>query len=1032
MDHSLNSAVFVHEWDKSGKPGPFTDVNDVACKELGYTRGELLNLTVLEISVPGKREDLEKILEELSGGKSISFRTTFEAKDKSKFAVGVSAQLLNPKGIPTAFYICTEKDTKPGSDESVIDSEEKYRLLIENLNDGIVISQNDKFIFFNPRFPEMLGYKSEDLLMKDYREVYTPKSIEILKKRKALRDKGEEVPSRYDTIFRRKDGSELNVEANVAIFDYQGLPATFAVIRDITERKKTEDDLKRVHEIYRRAIENAQGVPYRFNYDDETYEFIGQGCEELLGVRPEDLKVSETWENVQETVVTEPDAPKDPNEYVKAFKKGEAKKYKSDFKIVTPRGEEKWLSDCAVAIHDEKTGKVIGSLGILQDITERKRSEEELRRLHEVYRAAIENAQGVPYILNYSTDTYEFFGKGSQELLGVPPQALTHKREIKKLIKEVIVTDPQAQVDDTEYVKAIFRGDILQYRADLKILTPQGEEKWLSDCTVTITDEKTGEAIGSLGILQDITHRKRAEEELKNVHQIYLEAIQNARGVPYLLNYKKGSYEFIGERCEELLGLPPEDVTIDTLKHLIKENILMDPEAPSDFNEYIQSFLKGDIKRYRADIRIVTPKGEEKWLSDCSVKVEDEKTGEVIGMLGILQDITDRKHAEEELRRIHKIYLHTIENAQGVPYRLNYSDYTYDYIGEGCEALFGFPANEFTYHKLGELRKKSVVTDPDAPSDAFQYGASFRRGEVERFRVDILIETPDGKEKWISDCSVPVCDEKTGKVIGSMGILQDITDRKLAEQALKDYAERLEEMVEERTAELKEVQEQLVRKEKLAVLGQLAGGVGHELRNPLSVINNAIYYLKIIQAESDKRVKDYLDMIASEVKDAEKIVSDLLEFSRTKPAEKEELSLPDLVNSVLAKIIPPEEVEIKVNLPPELPLVYVDPRQISQVILNLVTNAFEAMPEGGIVTFEGKSQKDQVRFSVADKGCGITQEHLKKIFEPLFTTKERGIGLGLSITKNLVETNGGSLEVETREGEGSRFIVLLTAREKAD
>jgi len=119
-------------------------------------------------------------------------------------------------------------------------SEERYRLLVENINDSVVISQNEKFIFFNTRFAEMLGYEYDELLMKDYREVYTPKGVEILMKRSEKRERGEEVPARYETIFRKKDGSEIDVEANVRIIDYKGQPATFAVIRDITDRKRAE------------------------------------------------------------------------------------------------------------------------------------------------------------------------------------------------------------------------------------------------------------------------------------------------------------------------------------------------------------------------------------------------------------------------------------------------------------------------------------------------------------------------------------------------------------------------------------------------------------------------------------------------------------------------------------------------------------------------------------------------------------------------------------------------------------------------
>ena len=120
------------------------------------------------------------------------------------------------------------------------DSDEKYRLLVENLNDAIVISHDDKFIYFNTQFADLLGYESEELMNKDYREVYSKKSIDILHKRQAIRKRGDHPPSRYETVFIKNGGEEVLIEANVAIFNYHGTNATFAVIRDISEQKKSE------------------------------------------------------------------------------------------------------------------------------------------------------------------------------------------------------------------------------------------------------------------------------------------------------------------------------------------------------------------------------------------------------------------------------------------------------------------------------------------------------------------------------------------------------------------------------------------------------------------------------------------------------------------------------------------------------------------------------------------------------------------------------------------------------------------------
>jgi signal transduction histidine kinase len=270
-------------------------------------------------------------------------------------------------------------------------------------------------------------------------------------------------------------------------------------------------------------------------------------------------------------------------------------------------------------------------------------------------------------------------------------------------------------------------------------------------------------------------------------------------------------------------------------------------------------------------------------------------------------------------------------------------------------------------------------------------------------------------------------DIKNRNEIGELAVaFNQMTElRKRAEEELKEYSQHLEEKVDERTQELRDAQESLVRKERLAILGQLAGGVGHELRNPLGVISNAVYYLQTINPDADESTQEYLNMISSEVQGAEKIVSDLLDFSRIRMPERRRIGVSELVAQVFERKPPPENVGVKTEFPEDLPEVYVDPGQINQVLINLVVNAYQAMLEGGKLVIEADVKGDEVRLAIKDDGIGISPDHMKKLFEPLFTTKAKGIGLGLVIIKNLVETNQGTIKVESVEGVGSTFILTL-------
>lgn len=241
----------------------------------------------------------------------------------------------------------------------------------------------------------------------------------------------------------------------------------------------------------------------------------------------------------------------------------------------------------------------------------------------------------------------------------------------------------------------------------------------------------------------------------------------------------------------------------------------------------------------------------------------------------------------------------------------------------------------------------------------------------------------------------------------------------------------LEDRVIARTAELKRAlseleaaQDQLVRKERLAILGQLASGVGHELRNPLGVMLNATYYLNYVLKDASQDVHEYIGILQGQIGLAEKIVSDLLEFSRIKPPQREEVDLARLMEEQIARLGPVENIEIIRDYDEAAPVALVDRVQIGQVVFNLLTNAVQAMTSGGRLTVRTYTHEGEACIDVGDTAGGVAQENLERIFEPLFTTKARGIGLGLSVSRSLAHANDGELTVRN-DGDGAVFSLML-------
>lgn len=260
-----------------------------------------------------------------------------------------------------------------------------------------------------------------------------------------------------------------------------------------------------------------------------------------------------------------------------------------------------------------------------------------------------------------------------------------------------------------------------------------------------------------------------------------------------------------------------------------------------------------------------------------------------------------------------------------------------------------------------------------------------------------------------------------------------VTSFSTMSRQVQDARLRLEERVAQRTGELNEAlqqlrdaQETLVRREKLATLGQLAGGVAHELRNPLGVMSNGIFYLETVLASSPADVRDYLGLLREQVTLSTKIIDDLLGFARISPADRRPVQLADLVERQLARMPSNDRVRIETGFPTTLPSVEVDPVHIGQVVLNLVTNAAQAMGDGGgVVRITAETSGPDVALRVSDNGPGIPAELHERIFEPLFTTKSRGIGLGLSVSRALVHANGGNIAVLSEPGQGATFILTV-------
>ena len=217
--------------------------------------------------------------------------------------------------------------------------------------------------------------------------------------------------------------------------------------------------------------------------------------------------------------------------------------------------------------------------------------------------------------------------------------------------------------------------------------------------------------------------------------------------------------------------------------------------------------------------------------------------------------------------------------------------------------------------------------------------------------------------------------------------------------------------------------------ERLATIGQVAGGVAHELRNPLNVVKTSVYFLRNARQLTPEKQLEHLDRIERQVGLADKVITALSDFAKLPLPLMQPVDVAELVQEVLAERALPESVALELSLPGDLPPALGDARQLAIALSNLVRNALDAMPEGGALSIASAQVGRDIELAVRDTGVGIPEEQLRRILDPLYSTKVKGIGLGLSIVRAILDKHGAEIRISSTPGQGSSFVIRLAAGE---
>ena len=511
-------------------------------------------------------------------------------------------------------------------------------------------------------------------------------------------------------------------------------------------------------------------------------------------------------------------------------------------------------------------------------------------------------------------------------------------------------------------------------------------------------------------IIRDITERKRTEElrsQLAAIVESSSDAIIGRSLDGTITIWNKGAEETYGYSADEAIGRPI--------------SILVPPNRQDELPEILEKIRKGETIRHYETKRLC----KDRKLIDVSITVSPikEANGNITGASVIARDITERKRAQEALRKSEERYREIVENANDIIY-------THDLAGrflslnKAGERITGYSREEALNMNIAD------VVAPECLEEARQMLLKKTRGES-LTNYNLVIIAKNGQRVVLEINSRPVFEK--GGVACIQGIARDVTERKRTEEALRW------------------TEEQLRQSQKLEAIGRLAGGIAHDFNNLLTIITG---YSDLVLRRLNKKDphREKIEEVKKAAQRAATLTHQLLAFSRKQVLQPKVLDLNSVtldLSNMLERLLG-DDVELVLNLKPDTLRVYADPGQMEQVLMNLVVNSRDAMPHGGEIIIRTENVKldetytktrdvvkpgDYVMLAVSDTGIGMDPETEAHIFEPFFTTKERGkgTGLGLSTVYGIIKQSGGYIWVYSEVGIGTTFkIYLPQTREEAE
>jgi PAS domain S-box-containing protein len=895
---------------------------------------------------------------------------------------------------------------------------------IEAARDAIsMIDLDGKIVSVNNAAVRMHGGEDKsDLIGKSAFDSLPPEDRErALAAIQQILAKGYVAETEYHTVT--KDGRRIPIGASGALIrDADGKSiGIVAVVRDIANRKRAEEALQESEQKFRGLTEQSPNMIFINSMGRVVY--ANKKCEEVMGYTTEEF-CSPDFDFL--TLIA-PESQELVKENLSGHMRGEeVPPY--EYTLLTKDGER---IEALLATNLIQYGGETAILGTVTDITERKQADEELHKSEYKYRTLVEHLPQRIFLKDRNS-VYVSCNANFARDLKIHPDEIAGKTDYDLFPKQV-----------AERYTAEDRNIIESGRAEEaeETYAVNGQKLSVHVLKTPVKDESDN-TVGVLGIFWDVTERNKMEEALRESEATHRDIVSSIPGTVYQFVLKKDgsiSVPFASISSSKLSGITPKEIKADP-------SLVLGAVVPEDLDIINRDLAESarTMKPWENEFRVRAKSGEIKWVRNiCRPHLLPDDS---IIWNGVVIDVTEHKQMEQQIRAYSENLEQVVEERTRElrdaeeRYRLTFEyagdailvhdrDYVIRGFNRRAEEMFGYKAEEVVGRQTFDIVCPTTPAEKHESDQATAHLAAQAAKQGFYRDQEITSYLRKDRKPFPAEASGAMIRDSKGGAIGFVSIYRDISDRKRLEKEREQYARDLEARIREveRTKrQLEEAQEKLVRSEKLAAIGELAGGVGHELRNPLGAIKNTAYLLNMILTVPELQVKEALEILDKEVARSEHIISGLLDFGRPRLPTQQMVSINHLTQKALFGVRVPEEVEVVSQLDESLPAIVADEDQLGIVFGNIITNAIQAMPEGGKLLVKSDALNPALlAVSFADTGRGIPKENLEKLFEPLFTTRGNGVGLGLAISKALAEMHGGAIEVESQIGKGSTFTVKL-------